>query len=201
MIFEYRLNQWSLDSISSRRLFPVFDEDFYSFYKIYTQSFPPEERRSKEQLLEEIANPRADVSFILVDGIYENSFDNRVGIFIHWDLDDFVYIGHFAVAEHLRGRKIGETFLKKFLASLNKPAVLEVEEPGDTNTISAQRIEFYERLGFSLFLCDYIQPAYSADKLCVPLYLMETVKGFLSKHYKYVRDKIYKEVYNFTGTP
>jgi ribosomal protein S18 acetylase RimI-like enzyme len=188
-----------LKNISSRKVLPVFDNDFYFLYNVYTQSFPPEERRNKEQLLEEILNIRANVSLILADSVCENSYDNRAGMFIHWDLDDFIYIGHFAVAARLRGQKIGETFLRKFLAGLDKPAILEVEKPLDT--VAIHRIAFYKRMGFSLFSCNYIQPAYSADKPPVPLFLMETICGFLSEHYEYVRDKIYKEVYNAISTP
>jgi ribosomal protein S18 acetylase RimI-like enzyme len=180
-------------NISTRKTQPILNSDFSFLYNVYTRSFPPAERRNKEQLLEEMRNPRANVSLILADNACKNSLDNRAGMFIHWDLDDFIYIGHFAVAARLRGQKIGETFLRQFLANLNKPAVLEVEKPSDE--ISMRRIAFYERLGFFLFPCDYVQPAYSSDKPAVPLFLMETVHGFLSQHYEHVRNKIYEEVY------
>jgi ribosomal protein S18 acetylase RimI-like enzyme len=180
-------------NIYARRVSPAFNDDLDFLYRVYEQSFPPAERRSKEQLLEEMRNPRADVSLIIADGIYDNSNDSRAGMFIQWDLDDFIYIGHFAVASELRGQKIGEMFLRQFVSGLNKPAVLEVEKPLDE--ISVRRIAFYERLGFHLFQCDYIQPSYSPDKPTVPLFLMETVNGFLSEHYEVVRDKIYKYVY------
>jgi ribosomal protein S18 acetylase RimI-like enzyme len=180
-------------NVYARRVSPAFNDDLDFLYRVYTQSFPPAERRSKEQLLDEIRNPRANVSLIMADGICNNSNDGRAGMFIHWDLDNFIYIGHFAVASELRGQKIGEMFLRQFASGLGKPAVLEVEEPLDE--ISVRRIAFYERLGFSLFHCDYIQPAYSPDKPTVPLLLMETVGGFLSEHYGDVRDRIYKYVY------
>lgn len=160
--------------------------EYLYFLKIYDASFPPEERRSHEQLLWEMEQPNAYV------GVLCNP--EPIGIFIYWDFEKFVYVGHFAVDENQRGKGIGEEYLSQFVQRLNKPAILEVEKP--ENPMAVRRIGFYQRLGFTLSTRPYIQPAYSPEKEDVPLYLMEYPNGTLTEtHFEEVVEVIHREVY------
>ncbi|MEG1717464.1 MAG: GNAT family N-acetyltransferase [Bacteroidales bacterium] len=175
---------------------PGYKEDIDFIYSIYTQSFPVQERRSREQLEAETVHPKACVGIISVD-------KKEVGLFIYWDMDEFIYAGHFAVNPLYRGQKIGERFLSCFLKQLPCPVILEVEPP--ENEISCRRIAFYERLGLHLFPCDYKQPPYNKNESSVPLYLMEApahtvsyqvdAKLLLTQNYASIVAKLHKEVY------
>ncbi|MDE6308047.1 MAG: GNAT family N-acetyltransferase [Bacteroidales bacterium] len=152
------------EGIGYRPILSEHDPDFDFLYEIYTEAFPPEERRSREQLIEEMGQPEVCVGLITYEG-------ERAGFFIYWELEDFIYGGHFAIHEDLRGDGIGTSFLSQFLRWAPKPVIIEVEPP--TNRTAKRRIAFYEKLGLKLFPCDYVQPAYDPDKDAVPLYLME----------------------------
>lgn len=152
------------EGIGYRPILSEHDPDFDFLYDVYQQAFPPEERRNREQLIEEMGQPEVCVGLITYQG-------ERAGFFIYWELEDFIYGGHFAIHEALRGKGIGALFLSQFLRWAAKPVIIEVEPP--ESKIAKRRIAFYEQLGLKLFPCDYRQPAYDAEKEPVPLYLME----------------------------
>ncbi len=152
------------EGIGYRPVLSEHDPDFDFLYDVYQEAFPPAERRNREQLIEEMGQPEVCVGLITYEG-------ERAGFFIYWELEDFIYGGHFAIHEDLRGKGIGALFLSQFLRWAAKPVIIEVEPP--ENKIARRRIAFYEQLGLKLFPCDYKQPAYAPDKDAVPLYLME----------------------------
>lgn len=152
------------EGIGYRPVLSEHDPDFDFLYEVYEEAFPPEERRSREQLIEEMGQPEVCVGLITYEG-------ERAGFFIYWELEDFIYGGHFAIHEDMRGNGIGALFLSQFLRWAAKPVIIEVEPP--ESKIARRRIAFYEQLGLKLFPCDYKQPAYEPGKAPVPLYLME----------------------------
>lgn len=193
------------------------DELYNYFRKIYEEAFPRNERRTPENLALEMRKPNANVCIIraVLDqpalGImkyYTNGNDMSlvsktmdeiehsmpVGILVFWEFDEFIYLGHFAIASDLRNHKLGGQFLKDFIKNSLKPIVLEVEHP-DTD-IAVRRIHFYERLGLKLCTKGYIQPSYSADLETLPLLLMETQdSNLLEHHFDKVVGLIHDEVY------
>lgn len=152
------------EGIGYRPVLSEHDPDFDFLYEIYQEAFPQDQRRSREQLIEEMGQPEACVGLITYEG-------ERAGFFIYWELEDFIYGGHFAIHEDLRGKGIGTLFLSQFLRWAPKPVIIEVEPP--TSRAAKHRIAFYERIGLKLFECDYKQPAYDEGKEAVPLFLME----------------------------
>lgn len=162
-------------------------EDFAKF--VYTESFPPEERRPFE-LLRQIAEEKPFEFYIIQN---EN---NSVGIMSFWNFDKFVYAEHFALSPSTRGNGIGTKVLNKIHSDIIKPIVLEVELP--TNTIAQRRIKLYERNGFALLPYHYIQPPYSDNMPCVEMKLMTTRSfGNSKEEFKIIKEIIHREVYQY----
>ncbi len=158
-----------------------------SMRDIYESSFPTDERRYFESVLDLI---KKDSEFEFY-AVMRNG--KPVGLFSSWHLGNFMFIEHFAISEKYRGWGIGQQILETWLAEQSLPVILETERPEDD--LTRRRIEFYERAGFRIWSTDYLQPAYSFDKNPVPLLLMvhgdidsnETLDG--------VRHVLYQKVY------
>lgn len=155
---------------------------------IYEQSFPVDERRPIVKMLKLIENePRFKCNALIAEG-------ELVGFFNYWDFNDFIYVEHFAIDPLIRGRAYGSSSMKQFLAAQSKPVILEVERP---ETLEAERrIGFYQRLGFTLCKKPYIQPAYEKGQLSIPMYIMEAGGNLTDRHFKTIKETIYREVYN-----
>lgn len=133
--------------------------------RIYETSFPADERREYDSLLQLVT---AEEAFNL-EVVYRD--DAVVGFISSWHFDEWRYVEHFAVDAALRGCGIGQEVLRRFLDSSERPVVLEVEPPADA--ASRSRIEFYKRQGFVLHdTYSYMQPPYDPGKNPVELFLM-----------------------------
>ena len=149
--------------------------------RIYTESFPPDERRDFSDVIR-LLEENDDFFIVLL------SDENKaVGFISYWEWNDFSYVEHFAVDSSCRGS--GYELLKL----INNPAVLEVEKPLDD--ISQRRIRFYERLGFVLCTRPYTQPPYSPEKQPLELYLMSFGKIDLNQVFDTVASRIHQKVY------
>ncbi len=141
------------------------NSDLCAIRKIYTDSFPEEERREWNclvQLLE--GDSPFEISVIRHEG-------RCVGFISYWTFDKFVYIEHFAIENKVRNCGLGSHSLSEFKAMHSSmPIVLEAEHPDDE--MSGRRLGFYGRNGFSILSKEYIQPPYSANLPSVPLYLL-----------------------------
>lgn len=133
--------------------------------RIYETSFPVDERRDYDSLLQLVEQEEA----FNLEVVYRD--DVVVGFISSWHFDAWRYVEHFAVEAAVRGCGIGQEVLRRFLDSDVKPVVLEVEPP--TDATSRKRIEFYKRQGFRLHdSYRYIQPPYDPSKNPVELLLM-----------------------------
>lgn len=151
--------------------------------EIYLTSFPEEERRDWSDIM---TNEQPHLVTIRVDG-------EATGLLTWWDLDDFVYIEHFAVHPDQRGQGIGQEVLEQFdeIAG-DRPIVLEAEPESKSNQ-AQQRLDFYKRNGFEILHKHYIQPPYHHDLPSVPLYLLH--KSGQALDAEKVTRRIHKEVY------
>ncbi|MEG1910156.1 MAG: hypothetical protein RR190_04210, partial [Bacteroidales bacterium] len=124
------------------------EDKLYTFFnKVYTESFDENERRTPQNLALEMQNPKANVCVIRAVlneaelGImkYYTNGNNQslvsqsvediehsmpVGILIYWEFAEFIYLGHFAIAEDFRNHKLGGQFLSNFLKDTSKPVIL-----------------------------------------------------------------------------
>lgn len=129
----------------------------------YEASFPPDERRPFDDLLELL--PRSDMHLC---GLVEQ--DQLVGFMSYWQWDDIVFVEHFAVDPDQRGKQFGQKALAQLLRLDSRYFILEVELPEDDS--SRRRIRFYERQGFSLNPFTYAQPPYQRGNPAIPMRLM-----------------------------
>lgn len=162
-----------------------------AYDKVYTllaDSFPREERRSREGQERLLDNPRYQ---IYVPG---KDADGTVsGFAAVWDFETFRYLEHFAVDPALRGGGIGSDMLKDLTERGKRRICLEVEPP-DT-AMAKRRIAFYERNGFFLNPYAYMQPSLGEGRPAIPLLIMTS--GSMAKEAAFceMRDLLYRHVY------
>lgn len=173
--------------ISLRRITLLPDADFKQLTELYTEAFPPEERRELKQL-ENLLQTESAMSFNAV------KYDGELaGLFVYWDFGSFYYLEHLAVFASLRNKKIGEQILEWVTENLKGVRVLEVE-PADTD-MATRRIRYYERNGYQILDKSYLQPPYIPDGKDFPLWIMGNVSDqpaeALKKEIQIIKDKVY----------
>ncbi|PTN38943.1 GNAT family N-acetyltransferase [Desulfonatronum sp. SC1] len=138
------------------------DEQFESFWEIYSESFPEYEKRDRAGQLAVLTRKEYAVNFY-------SEADSMMGFIAYWDIGGYYFVEHIAIAETGRGRGIGSILMNNLIQS-GRNVVLEVEPPVDDTTL--RRIKFYERLGFHLNQHHHIQPPLQADGSALHLKLM-----------------------------
>ena len=150
-------------------------------------SFPIEERRDvtkQRKLIDENENFYCNV--IEEDG-------KAIGVINYWQLDDFYYLEHFATDPTLRNGGYGSKTLELLRKSVDKPIILEAEEPLDE--MSRRRIGFYQRQGFTLQETPYLQPPYREGDDFLPLKLMTWGNIDMEQHSDRVISLIHRIAY------
>lgn len=157
--------------------------------KLYIESFPPSERRSVVAMLALFGERKK----FAIDIVIKN--DRHVGFLTYWDLGEFIFAEHFAIAPEARNGGIGAKVMELFIKEAGKPIVLEVELP--TTILSERRIGFYQRLGFKYREdVPYQQPPYLESGKPIPMKLMTIGNIDLSHSFSEIKNIIYNEVYN-----
>ncbi|MDL2322641.1 GNAT family N-acetyltransferase [Bacteroidales bacterium OttesenSCG-928-A17] len=159
-----------------------------SLKELYTEAFPPEERRSVD-LLGNVVEENEELFFSAVlDG------DELVGLVGYWVFPEFMYLEHLAVFTEMRNRKIGQQVLD-FLAESFETRILEVEPVCDE--ITERRVNYYQRNGYKILDKGYIQPAYSGlPEENLPLWIMGAGAIDAGKLQEYI-STIKAKVYNY----
>ena len=170
------------------QLYPVKQPDKLNsdFKPIYETSFPEDERRDWTQLLELLDNKQ----FILNE-IYDQQ--KYLGFISIWNLTEFNFIEHFAIRTAEQGKGYGTQTIEHILTINSKPIILEVEEP--LTKTARKRMEFYERLNFTVNGFSYFQPPYSIEKKSVKMLLMSYPTKIKSEYFEKIKDQIYHWVY------
>ncbi len=168
---------------------PIWFEELQKRKKIskifsrYENTFPEEERRSREQFLNLAENPDAFVFLI-------KNEDETIGYCVIWELCDFFFLEHFEVFEEFRNQKFGEKILEILQEKFEK-MILETE-PDSLSEIAARRLQFYQRNGFNVIEKKYLQPSYGEGKSSVNLFLMA---NFSAENIENSIKEIHKIVY------
>jgi len=153
---------------------------------LYEEAFPVHERRPWHEQLRLLHN-----GVLSFDEIKINS--NFIGFIFYWQLADFTFIEHFALAPSERGKGAG-TQIIKLIQDRFTTIVLETEPP-QTNADAARRIQFYGRAGFILFEEDYMQPPYIQGNSFFPMKLMYWNTGGKKIAFDQIKHEIYSTVY------
>lgn len=159
---------------------------------LYSQAFPPEERRS----LQERAHLLNKGSTLY----YRVERKNQpIGLLHAWQLENCLFIEHLAIDPTERNHGLGSRIISSITHQTSKPCLLEVE-PHD-GAIASRRIAFYERLGFSILEKDYLQPAYEGSNgQSLPLYLMGKGSSGNPNEAALFTETIHREVYGANNT-
>jgi GNAT superfamily N-acetyltransferase len=160
---------------------------FDRFLAIMECSFPRDERREAAEQRALLTNP-AYTPLLVCD-----EAGTILGFITLWDVGDYAFVEHFAVAPEYRNRGLGAQILRLTVEQTAKPLCLEVEPP--LTEIARRRIAFYERNGFVLNDYPYEQPAYTPDRASVPLLIMTLDGGIDRKTFEQVRTALYRRVY------
>jgi len=186
-IFKYSFK--TVNMLNFHRITCVTCPFFSDLYNLYTLAFPANERRSWAGLEFELNYEKRFYAHALVQD------DKFVGLFNYWTFDRFYYIEHIAVASTMRGQNIGTEAMKIFKSQTNIPIVFEVEMPN--NPTSIRRINFYERLGFSVLSHNYAQPPYEGEEFLLPMQLMSNDLHFANTHFNLIKETLYNKVYHY----
>ena len=164
------------------------DSTLYDYMeRLLTASFPPEEYRTQEALRDYTDNKSAFCNQVILHD------ETPIGLLTYWDFGRFCYIEHFAIDPTLRNGGYGRQALLQFRQQVQRPIVLEAEEP--VEEIARRRIRFYQRLDFQLWKQPYRQPPYNLGDAFLPMRLMAYGDLLGERDYEQVKQTIYREVY------
>ncbi len=121
------------------RLTHTDDPLFTPVWEIYQNSFPLSEQRTLAH--QQTALRSSDFYFM----VYREE-NTIVGLIGYWEIDDYLYIEHYAINPALRGGGYGSRILEDLIRHTPRTVILEIDEVKDE--ISTRRLHFYQRLGF-----------------------------------------------------
>lgn len=156
------------------------------FRKLYTEAFPPDERRDWQQLVGLLNHPQYNLFQIYFQ-------DKFIGFISKWKLSEFNFIEHFAIQPTDQGKGLGSEVICQLTENDTTPIILEAEEP--TSADSRRRIRFYENLNFRINSFDYFQPPYSTGKNAVKMLLLSYPDEINEIDSKEISDQIHRVVY------
>lgn len=162
------------------------DNLFKEFYLILEKSFLKEEYRSFD-------NQKALVDKDIYKILFCTDNGKVLGIMAFWELEDFVFVEHFAVNPDFRNSGIGSEMMRFILKEYKNNVILEVELP--YNDINKKRIGFYERLGFSFNSFEYYQSPLNEGDEPLPLRIMSYPETIGESEFKKIKSKLIKSVY------
>lgn len=167
----------------------ITEETFNAVFPLLESAFPITELRTKEDQRALLGEEQYFLYGVRKDGGF-------AAVFATWEIDEFLYIEHFAVKEEYRNSGYGGFLLDTLLEEKGKPMVLEVEEPEDE--LTRRRIAFYERHGLMYNMYFYLQPPMRKNTAAVPLKLMTKPEKIDEATFERYRKKIHSVVYKYT---
>lgn len=160
---------------------PLYEE----FASLYASSFPVFEQRTAPQQAAAFAAPEYRLA----------AFSDKAefaGFIASWEFSAYVYIEHFAVASHLRGRGYGSRILADFVGRAGKTVILEIDPVNDP--ISAARLKFYLSAGFRSNDFAHLHPPYREGFEAHPLTVMSSPDHLADELYRRFADDLAKTV-------
>ena len=129
----------SMVQIGTHQIRTTADEYFADFWRIYTESFPLNEKRTPDQQIHAFQKPHYQINTYIID-------NQIIGFIAFWTDPEFVFVEHFAVSPEFRSKRLGSTVLQQFINEFKIPVILEIEMPVDE--LTKRRLKFYELAGF-----------------------------------------------------
>lgn len=164
-------------------------ENFDRIYEILEASFPLDEYRTYEAQKELFGQKEYRIY-----GLVDEIGGELQAILSVWELDDLVFIEHFAVSPRYRNQGMGEKILQEILERFSGLICLEVELA--ENELAKRRIGFYQRNGFFFNDYPYMQPPICKGRKAIPLRIMSRGGTVSEKEFGRIRDQLYEKVYH-----
>lgn len=168
----------------------ITEESFDAIFPLLEQAFPETELRIKEDQRALLHEPCYRLYGVRREGVF-------AAVFATWEIDDFLYIEHFAVKKEFRNGGYGGGLLDALLKERGRPMVLEVELPEDA--LTKRRIGFYQRHGLVFNEYPYLQPPMRRGQDTLPLRLMTSPTALDEATYLRYKKKIHSIVYKYEG--
>ena len=165
-------------------------ETFDEIFPLLEDAFPVTELREKERQRALLKEPCYRLYGVRRDGGF-------AAVFAVWEIEEFLYIEHFAVKEAYRNGGWGGRLLDCFLEEKARPTVLEVELPVDA--LTKRRIGFYQRHGLFFNEYPYLQPPMREGQEALPLRLMTSPAAIDAEVYRSYKKRIHSMVYRYEG--
>ena len=141
----------SMEQIRIHQIRSANDQHFADFWRIYTESFPFNERRTPDQHIRIFQKPHYQINTYVIG-------NQLVGFIASWGDTEFVFVEHFAISPEFRSKRLGSTVLQQFIEEFNIPVILEIEMPIDE--LTKRRLKFYELAGFLRNQHNHYMPPY-----------------------------------------
>ena len=145
------------------------------FLDLYRASFPDFEQRSTAQQ----AFAFDDDQYCLLAFEKAGKF---VGFISYWQLSECLYIEHFAVVQHLRGKGYGTQILNSFVKRASLPVVLEIDPVVDEKSL--RRLNFYQKCRFYKNTFAHTHPPYMPNHEPHPLIVMSSHRPLTPQQYE-----------------
>ena len=163
-------------------------ETFDEIFPLLEAAFPVTELRIKEDQRSLLQEECYRLYGVRKDGVF-------AAVFATWEIEDFLYIEHFAVKEEHRNGGYGGRLLEALLEEKGRPMVLEVEVPEDD--LTRRRVNFYERHGLVYNDYPYLQPPLRKGNDLLPLRFMTYPAAIDGKTYERYQKQLYRIVYKY----
>lgn len=161
---------------------------FEEYYRIYRESFPSKERRTREEQRDILNHPCHRVRIVEEEG--------EMAAFVgYWELPGCLFLEHLATAERCRGKGYGKKLVEECLAEADGPVFLEIEPVTESDPMTARRAGFYERLGFYVNTFPYLQLPLKEGDRPVPLWVMSYGKPVTEEEFEPYKKEIYEIAY------
>lgn len=161
---------------------------FDEIYKIYEESFPEVERRTKEGQREAMGRSCYRLHVMEEHG-------EILAFAGCWELPSCVFLEHLATSEACRGKGYGKLLVQECIDNTNKPVFLEIEPITEQDIMTARRAGFYERLGFYVNRFPYEQVPLKAGDSPIPLWIMSYGAPVEEEVFRPYKKEIYRIVY------
>lgn len=157
--------------------------------KLYIESFPRNERRPVLEMHHLMKEEDRFNVFLL-----ETKENIRIGFVTYWNLDNFIFIDHFAISSDKRSGGYGQKAIQELIKQTSLPLVGEIELP-TVSELAAKRVKFYKKQGFQIWEFPYEQPPYEEGFDPIPMLVITYRDLNFPFNFEVVRNTIYAGVY------
>lgn len=158
------------------------------YYRIYKESFPSSERRTREGQEKVLQNPSHRVRI-------KEDAGEMVAFVSYWELPSCLFLEHLATTEACRGKGYGRQLVEECLRETDKPVFLEIEPIRAEDPMTERRAAFYERIGFHINRFPYMQLPLKEGDQPIPLWVMSYRRTVTPKEFEPYKKEIYEIAY------